>query len=169
LVEYDEGTTTRVRSYPGKDSRTFRPPKAKEDAADNVEVTYLKNDPTSVEIKVNFVDLVDDPACHKVVDVVLVLREKNDVSTEPDLFVKAVGIFRQLEEVISKQLVDFCVEYEVLARLVGTEGTHSTEISLATIGPISDADLESAFLSGFRHDIKVSPTDLRVQVSIQLR
>ncbi len=46
-------------------------------------MSYLKGDPTSVEIKLKFTDLVDDPACHKVGNVSLVLREKNDVSTQP--------------------------------------------------------------------------------------
>jgi len=51
--------------------------------AQKVQVSYLKGDPTSVEIKLKFTDLVDDPACHKVGNVSLVFREKNDVSTQP--------------------------------------------------------------------------------------
>ena len=163
IPEYED--PPKVKSFPSKDTKTFRPPKGMESAANNANIAYLKNDPTSVEVKLNFVDLVEDPACHKVVDVVLVVREKEELlSAETDLFVKPVGIFRHHVEVITNKLIDFCAEYEILARLIGTEGTGSTDVLLSTLGPIKDADLEVAHSAGFRHDLKVGPTDLRVQV-----
>jgi len=107
ILEYDVegGTDATIRSFPSKDSKTFRPPKAKSDVSEKVVVNYLKNDLTSVDVQVKFVDLVEDPSCNKVVDVVILLKDKNDLSTHPHLFVKSVGIFRLLEEIISGVLV----------------------------------------------------------------
>lgn len=161
------GESPKVESFPSKDSKTFRPPKGKDTAVDKAIVAYLKYDPTSVKISLNFTDIVEDPACHKIVDVFLVVREKDVLlSAENDLLVKNVGVFRQLEEVLTNQLVDLCAEYEILARLIGTEGTGSTDVLLSTLGPLNDVELEAAYSAGFRHEIKVGPTDLRVQVKI---
>lgn len=166
IVEYDSDVTTsqKVKSFPSKDAKTFRRPKAQDDVASNVNVAYVKTDLASVEVGVKFVDLVADPTCNKVVDVLIVVRDKNSLSAEPDMYVKRVGIFRELEEVVSGIFVDFCTEYEILARLLGTEGTEPTEVTLATLGPVADLDLESAYLSGYQHEIRATASDLRVQV-----
>ena len=164
LLEYESGEV-KVQSFPSKGAKIFRSPKPRDDVQSNVDVAYLEDDPTSVKLTAKFSDLVDDPSCNKVVNVDLIVREKNPLMPDTDVFVKNLGIFRHLEEIVSGKLDDFCAEYVIVARLVGIEGTQPVEVNLAAVGPVPDDVLEAARSKGFRHEIKVAPQDLRVQVS----
>ena len=167
LLEYESGEL-KVQSFAVKGAKIFREPNPRDDAQNDVDVAYLDNDPTSIKISAEFSDLVDNPSCNKVVNVGLIVREMNAMVADTDVFAKNLGIFRRLEEIISGKLVDFCAKYEILARFDGTEGTGSTIEAVKYVGPVSDAALELAKSKGFRHDIKVTPLDLRVQVSYVL-
>ncbi len=170
----------RVRLSTGEEVDSFRsahgfkthlPPRAKTAAADAAVVTRGGGgkeggggggsviDLTTAEVMVAFSDVVDDPACRRVVATELRFRRAGE--TTWTVAKTLASPFRRLEERL-EGLADLCSDYEVALELVGTEGTGGTLARLASLEAPGAERMREAWESGFRWEAGAAPGAIRV-------
>ncbi len=147
--------------------KTFKPPRAKATASEKATVVRgggggggggeAKIDLTTADVKVAFNDVVEDPACRRVIAAELrvrKIREEEEEKEEEEGGVWTVartmtGFRRRLEETVTG-LDDLCAGYEVALALLGAERGASAVVTLGSVAPPAPERMGQAWESGFR-------------------
>lgn len=149
------GTSEDVQSMPSeRDFQTFQGPKGKILSLDSAKevITYKQHfndtlDLSTIQIETSFLQVVEDPTCHRVARVELRYRV---VGTDLWNVVKSMDLFNRLKEEITG--LDLCSEYEVALELIGTTGTEPTTVILGRIGPPTKEIIRKAVRSKFNYE-----------------
>ncbi len=145
--------------------KTFKPPRAKATASEKATVVRgggggggggeAKIDLTTADVKVAFNDVVEDPACRRVIAAELrvrKIREEEEEEEEGGVWTVArtmTGFRRRLEETVTG-LDDLCAGYEVALALLGAERGASAVVTLGSVAPPAPERMGQAWESGFR-------------------
>ncbi len=156
--------------------KTFLAPKAKEDLSEGAVVrggtsqSAKVSDLTTAAVRISFADVVEDPACRRVVATELRFKKKIDVDGVADgsdegaggvwTVAKTMSAFRQLDEIVPG-LDDLCSAYDIALELVGTPGTGGALVRLAGLEAPTKEEMAEAYETGFRWRMQ-RPRELRV-------